>query len=258
MHRISRAIALSCLLGAAFGAASWGQKASPEGTIDNFRWTGPLAPAAEVSVLNPYGDVRVRAAEGGEVEVSAMIQRWASQPATAEVRLVRRRGRLTIEVVYPAASAQDLRRVDLAVFVPAGAPLAVRTRNGLIQARGLESDVRLESAGGDVVLATTGAARVRSDRGDISASLGRDGTRASRLATRAGDITLSLPTDADARVKIRAAGKIAVRGPARVERRTARKTIVSLGQGTHLLSLDTRRGGVTLLSLTSQSMTDED
>lgn len=248
MGKIPRAIALSCLLCASFAAASWGQKAAPDGTIDNFRWTGPLAPAAGVSVLNPYGDVRVRVADGGEVEVSAMIQRWASQPATAEVRLGRRRGRLTIEVVYPAASGQDLRRVDLTVFVPAGAPLAVRTRDGLIQARGLANDVRLESAGGDVVVATTGAARVCVERGNISAVLGRDSRRASRLATRQGDITLRLPADADARVKIRAAGEIAVQRPAQLERRTARKAIVTLGQGTHLLSLETRRGGVTLLA----------
>jgi hypothetical protein len=152
MRRISRAVALSCVLTVFLGAAARGQDASPDWTIDNFRWTGPLAPLTGVEVLNPYGDVRVRAADGGEVEVSAMIQRWTREPATAEVKLGRRRDRLTIEVVYPAASKSGLRRVDLAVFVPTEAPLAVRTRDGLIQVRGLAGAVELESTGGDIVL----------------------------------------------------------------------------------------------------------
>ncbi len=96
-------------------------------------------------VLNPYGDVRLRASDAGEVEVSAMIQRRTSDPVKAEVQIGRRRGRLTIEVVYPAAPRGDLHRVDIAVFVPAGAQVAVRTRDGMIQARGLANDVELES-----------------------------------------------------------------------------------------------------------------
>lgn len=141
-----------------------GQEAPPDWTVDNFRWTGPLAPAAAVAVINPYGDVRLRRADAGEVEVSAMIQRRTSDPVKAEVKLGRRRGRLTIEVVYPVAPRGDLRRVDLAVFVPAGARLAVHTRDGTIQARGLANDVELESAGGDVFLSTTGTGRVSTSR----------------------------------------------------------------------------------------------
>lgn len=49
------------------------QEASPDWTVDNFRWSGVLAPEAVIEVLNPYGDVRLRAADAGEVEVSAMI-----------------------------------------------------------------------------------------------------------------------------------------------------------------------------------------
>jgi hypothetical protein len=144
MRRSLRAIALSCLLISFLGAAAWGQPTSADWTIDNFRRTEPLAPAARLAVLNPYGDVRLRAADGGEVEVSAMIQRRASEPATAQVKIRRHRDRLIIEVVYPAASRSKLRRVDLAVFVPVGVPVAVRTRDGLIEERELANDVELE------------------------------------------------------------------------------------------------------------------
>jgi hypothetical protein len=242
--------ALSCLL-AGFPLATWGQEtAAPDWTLENYRWTGPLAPATAVEVVNAYGDVRLRAADAGEVELSAIMQRRTSDPAKAEVKLGRRRGRLTIEVVYPLAPRGDLHRVDLAVFIPAGARLAVRTRDGMIQASGLANDLELESAGGNVFLSTTGTARVCAGRGDISAELRRDRwARAPRLATREGDITLRLPANADARVQIRAPGEISVDQHARLEHRTARSARVTLGHGTHPLSLKTQRGGVTLLAL---------
>jgi hypothetical protein len=244
-----RAIALSCLLSLFFAFAAWGQDAATDWTIDNFRWREEaLAPAGRIVVVNKFGDVRLRAADAGEVEVSAMIQRPASEAATAEVKIKRRWGRLVVEVAYPAASRPGVHRVDIAVFVPAGAPVAVRTRDGLIQARGLASAVKLKSAGGDVVLSTTGAARVSVGEGDITATLDKLAHRPSRLATRKGDISLHLPDDADAQVKIEASGKISVQRPAEVEHPTARTSIVTLRHGTHHLSLRTRQGGVTLLA----------
>jgi len=229
--------------------SSLGQETSPDWTVDNFRWTGVLAPETAIEVLNPYGDVRLRAADAGEVEVSAMIQRRTSDPVKPEVRLGRRRGRLTVQVDYPAKPLGDLHRVDVAVFVPAGARVAVRTKDGMIQANGLANDVELESAGGNVFLTTTGTARVSAGRGDISAELRRDHWgRTPRLTTREGDITLRLPKDADARLQIRAPGEISLGKDARLERRTAGKALVIFGQGTHPLSLETQRGKVILLS----------
>lgn len=237
----------------AFPLVSWGQEAtseSPDWTIDNTRWTGRLAPEAAIEVRNLYGDVRLRAADGGEVEASAMIQRRTDDPVRPEVKIGRRRGRLTIEVVYPAAPRGDLHRVDVAVFVPAGARVAVRTRDGMIQARGLANDVELESAGGNVILSTSGTAQVSTGGGDISAELRRDGWgRAPRLATRDGDITLSLPEDADARVRVRAGGEIALRRTGRVDLQKPRKAIFTLGEGTHPISLESQRGRVILLAL---------
>jgi hypothetical protein len=229
--------------------SSLGQETSPDWTVDNFRWTGVLAPETAIEVLNPYGDVRLRAADAGEVEVSAMIQRRTSDPVKPEVRLGRRRGRLTVQVDYPAKPLGDLHRVDVAVFIPAGARVAVRTKDGMIQANGLANDVELESAGGDVFLTTTGTARVSVGQGNISADFRRDHWgRTPRLTTRAGNITLRLPKDADARVQIQAPGEISVGKDARLERRTVGKAVAIFGQGTHPLSLETQRGDVTLLT----------
>jgi hypothetical protein len=240
--------AFACLL-CISSLSSLGQETPPDWTVDNFRWTGVLAPETAIEVLNPYGDVRLRAADAGEVEVSAMIQRRTSDPVKPEVRLGRRRGRLTVQVDYPAKPLGDLHRVDVSVFVPAGARVAVRTKDGMIQANGLANDVELESAGGDVFLTTTGTARVSVGQGNISADFRRDRWgRTPRLTTRAGNITLRLPKDANARVQIQASGEISVGKDARLERRTAGKAVAIFGQGTHRLSLETQRGDVTLLT----------
>ncbi|MES1210746.1 MAG: hypothetical protein ABUL63_00300 [Acidobacteriota bacterium] len=232
--------------------ASWGQEApseAPDWTIDNTRWTGPLLPETAIDVRNPYGDVRLRAADGGEVEVSAQIQRRTNDPARAELKIDRRRGRLRIEVAYPMAPRGDLHRVDIAVFVPAGARIAVRTRDGMIQARGLENDVELASTGGNVTLSTSGTARVSAGRGNISAELQRDAWgRPPRLKTREGDITLTLPEDADAKVRVRAGEDIALRRTGRVDLLTPRKAVFTLGKGTHPVSLKSERGRVILLA----------
>ena len=45
--------------------ASLGQEPPPDWTVDNFRWTGVLAPETAIEVLNPHGDVRLRAADAG-------------------------------------------------------------------------------------------------------------------------------------------------------------------------------------------------
>lgn len=227
-----------------------GEEAPPDWTIDNFRWAGALAPSTALEVLNPYGDIRLRPADAGETEVSlsAMIQRRISDPVKPDVKIGRRRGRLTIEVAYPVAPQGDLHRVDIAVFVPAGAKLAARTREGMIQANALDNDVELESAGGNVSLTTTGTARIVSDRGDISANLkGDHWNRAPRLFTRKGDITLRLPAKADARLQIRAPGEISLREDVRVERRTDRETVVTFGRGTRTLFIQTQLGSVALL-----------
>jgi hypothetical protein len=248
----------ACLL-CASSLASLGQETPPDWTVDNFRWTGALAPENAIEVLNPYGDVRLRAAYAGEVEISAMIQRRTSDPVKPEVKLGRHRGRLTVEVRYPTAPRGDLHRVDIAVFVPAGARVAVRTKDGMIQANNLANDVELESTGGNVFLTTTGTARVSVGRGNISADLRRDDwDRAPRLRTREGDITLSLPKDIDARVQIRAPGEISPGTGGRIERRTAGKAVVTFGQGTHPLSLETHRGGVTLITLPGADLIGEE
>lgn len=237
---------MACLSGLAVLPAA-AQEPPADWTVDNWRWKGELAPSTSIEVDNPWGDVRLRAADAGEVESSAMIQRRNADPVRADVRVERRGSTLKLEVVYPAAPRGDLHRVDLALFVPKGAPVAVRTRAGMIQAPGLANDLRLRSTSGKVVVSTSGTVRVDTRDGDVEVTLaGSAWSSAPRLVSRHGDITLRLDATSEARVDVRTRGEISVRAPARLERRRS-GAVVTFGRGTRPLTLHTRSGHVTLL-----------
>ena len=219
---------LACLaIGGAWAGRAEQAPAEPaDWTVDNLRWQGKLAAATAIEISNPYGDVRLRASDADEVEASTMVQRRIADPVKPELEVELRGASLHIAVRYPSPPRGDLQRADLAVFVPARAAVTVSTRDGMIQARGLANDLALRSAGGDVFVSTSGTARVESD---------------------SGDITLTVPPDADAELRVRAPGEIAMKVTPRRERRQGRSTVLTFGNGTHALSVETRRGHVTLL-----------
>jgi hypothetical protein len=241
------ALFAACLLGLAVSVTAADQPTA-DWKIDDWRWKGELAPSTAVEVVNPWGDVRLRAADAGEMESSAMIQRRTADPARAEVHVERRGSVLRFEVVYPTASKGDLHRVDLALFVPKDAPVTVSTRAGLIQARGLASDLRLRSTSGKVVVSTSGTVDVETDDGDVEVTLaGAAWKSAPRLVSRDGDIALRLDAKSEARVDIKTRGEISMQAPAHLERRRG-GAVVTYGEGSKPLSLQTRSGHVTLLS----------
>ncbi len=238
---------MACLLSLALLPAAAQEPPPADWTIDNWRWQGELAPSTSVEVDNPWGDVRLRASDAREMESSAMIQRRNADPVRAEVRVSRRGSVIKFVVAYPAAPRGDLHRVDLALFVPKGAPVAVRTRAGMIQARGLANDLRLRSTSGNVVVSTSGTVRIDTREGDVDVTLsGSAWSSAPRLVSRDGDITLRLDAESEARVDVRTRGEITVKAPARLERRRS-GAVVTFGHGTKPLSLHTRSGHVTLL-----------
>ena len=244
--RIARAV-VACLPFFVLVPLAAEESPPPDWTIDNWRWKGELAPSTAIEVDNPWGDVRLRASDGGEMESSAMIQRRNADPVRADVRVSRRGSTIRFEVVYPVTPRGDLHRVDLALFVPKGARVAVRTEAGMIQARGLDNDLRLRTTSGEVTASTSGTVLVDTQDGDVDVTLaGSAWSSAPRLVSRDGDITLRLDATSEARVDVRTRGEITVRAPARLERRKS-GAVVTFGQGTKPLSLETRSGHVTVL-----------
>lgn len=228
--------------------------------VEPFEWRGELAAVDVVAVRNPYGDVRARRAEEGAA-VYAMMQRHRQDPRAWTIAIDEREKRLAIEVVPAAgapsedaatAAAWAFRRVDMTVYVPAGAKLEVETAGGLIEAKRLRSDVEARSASGEVVITTAGSVDARSDTGAIRYScLDAGWAGSARLATRTGDVAVVLPRDVDAELTVRTRGAVAGDGAplAAATREDGGPLHAVLGTGANPVTIESESGNVEIRTI---------
>lgn len=187
--------------------------------IDRWDWTGSAELSAAVHrlvVRNDYGDVRARFAGDGLVNLHAVIQRLGSDPDvgvnverhgdTLTVAVVSPPGRLSVDQAELPKTAVD--RVDLVVYVPAQAALDAESQHGLVEARGLKSDVRAVTGAGEIRVSTSAAVEARSRSGAVTVSMGRDGAGPRRVESESGAVWVGLPADADLRLQVEAGGEL--------------------------------------------------
>ncbi len=250
--------------------------AAPQGATgaaepERWDWTGSVAAGKAVRVENPWGDVRARFGgyEGG-VEIHAVLQRL--QPGlpplqvfteTTAAGLVIRVAR-TAEVppeparsgvrdVAPPKAPAD--RVDLVVRVPKGSPLQASTRAGTLEAKGLQSDVALESESGAIsVREVRGFVRTRNVYGATEVVLGPfPGAPEQTFDSLTGDISVTLPPRANCTVRAKTSGWITTDISLRIVRRPKEepsKTAVGrVGPGASPVTIRTRRGNVQILQM---------
>ncbi len=229
--------------------------------IEKFNWQGPIGEGRALEITNDLGDVRARLSSDDQIYVSAVIQRHRDDPHEADVRIGEHDGRMTIEPTFATQQSFDpevltegmeRRRIDLTVIVPLGARLEVRTRGGLIEAKGLESDVVASSTSGDVVVSILGSLQAHTERGEITATFkGTEWQEAPSLTTLTGDVSVWLPADADATVRAETSGLITTdysieidSEPPPSEKKSATARI---GKGRHELSIESTKGSVRIL-----------
>ena len=222
-------------------------------------WTGEVPAGQRIVVENSFGDVRARfGGSEGVVEIHAVLQNL--HPGAAPLRVFTEPGQASLSIRVgreglsrEEASSEPKDRVDLVVRVPQGSPLAVRTRAGAIEAKGLQSDVTAESE--------SGAIAIREVRGLLHAT-NRYGTTEVVLESPppdseqvfeslTGDLSVTLPAKANATVVAQTSATITtdvsviiVRKPREEPSKTATAT---LGNGGARVLLRTRRGGVEIL-----------
>ena len=129
-----------------------------------------LSPGAELAVTNDWGDVRVRQHEVGAAEVVAAIQRIGTDPPSPPtVRSAPDGSARALRVEFPGARIEPRRngRVDLMVYLPAGVPLRVATRDGLIEAKKTANPLTLRSGSGDIIVINDARIDARSDTGRV-------------------------------------------------------------------------------------------
>lgn len=154
-------------------------------------------------VVNRFGDIRAKPADGETLVLSAMIQLIGPTPRRPTVAITAEPGGVAIEVVYPdadeAAAADPVAfggRTDLAVLVPAGATLKAHTGRGAIKLAGLRGDIEAESGAGNISIRAAGHVQATTVGGAISVRL--TGARLERplgLRSTAGPISVTLPAD---------------------------------------------------------------
>jgi hypothetical protein len=187
--------------------------------IERFRWSkdvGGEDPIHALEVANDYGDIRARFTGEPTAEAVGVIQRLDPGPHGLGVTVERRGAVVSLTVAYPPGRLQDadpdppknrMDRLDLTVFVPAGVALSARTIRGIVETRGLESDVAAATRGGDISVITTGAVHARTAEGQVAVLL-RPGraTRPIVLESGSGTLSLTLFPNADLEVRAETAG----------------------------------------------------
>lgn len=197
--------------------------ASPSGTrIERQEWGKDVdgaAPVRAIEVRNDHGDIRARFTAERRLEAFAVIQRLDPGAAGVGFTVERRGAVVALTATYPPGRVQDadpdppkaaFDRLDLTVFVPEGVALGAQTLRGMVEGRGLKSDVTATTLGGSVFLSTTGGVRVRTASGEITALLAPAREAGLLLfESQSGAISISLPAEADANVRVETEGPIA-------------------------------------------------
>ncbi|MGB5815541.1 MAG: hypothetical protein WBH75_19905 [Thermoanaerobaculia bacterium] len=228
--------------------------------IEHYRWSGSIAEGRAIDIRNNHGDIRCRFSDSEEVLVSAVIQRHSDDPRRAEMAIEESKDGLTIAVLYPPVDdpgasevtpEMEKRRVDLTALIPAGSRLTAGTIKGLIEAKGLESDVEASSLSGNIVLATTGLVHARTEHGRIDAVLESDTWQGRpTLETVTGDITLFLPPSTDATIRAETRGLITTDYSIEISQEAAigpKQAVARIGEGHLELAITSSKGNIRIL-----------
>ena len=230
--------------------------------LERLAWSrsveGP-EPITAIEIRNDFGDIRARYAADRTLDASMVVQRLDPGPEHVGFTVERRGPVLALVVGYPPGRVRDADprppkdgydRLDLVVFVPAGVALRAHTLRGLVEVRGLRSDVEAATLDGSIQVGATGTIQARSASGEITATVGAAALEASGppllLQTESGAVNLFLPPSGNAELLIDAGGAITSKVP--VERRArgaGTRATATLGAGGRLL-LVTAGGPVTV------------
>lgn len=222
---------------------------------ERIEWEGSITPGTVIELVNEYGDIRVRGTNEMMLYLSAMVQSDSGDSVKIEFDIQQTEGRVQIHTVYPGSDDQTLkqgglRRSDVTLFVPFGSPFEARTGKGLIEAKGLKSDVTLRSHSGRIFFRTEGRAQVSTYQGDIVGVLRRvDESQPSQLESVIGSISVTLPKDANLDVQIETRGQITTDYSLTIveDKAGVKHAKAQIGRGGQVLKLVNKTGPVKVL-----------
>lgn len=234
--------------------AGWASRAQGI-AVQERRAEGVVPEGGRLAVVNPLGDVRLRAGgqSGRKVEVFSALQP-SSEGVLPEVRLVQEaEGTLRVVAQAPPSGGRA-GRADLVLFVPGSVSVSVSTEQGAVEVRGLGGAVDARSGGGNIVAkGVKGGLCARSQTGSIVAELESGTQGAQALTTLTGDITAYLWEDASLTVRAATSGEISTDFSLAMEYRRSEEpnkvATVVVGGGAGRLALESKQGRVRILRL---------
>ena len=159
-----------------------------------------------IQVENPYGSVYMRF--GGyvhQLDIRSTVQQPDGAPAIG-FQPAARDGRFEVAPRLPEGVAlAEGQRIDLVLYVPKGHAVTVRTASGVIESRGVKSDLDLGTDSGEIaVRGTDGTIQARTGDGRIEVSFEDRAPLGSiqRLTSRTGNVAVNVSDKLDAEVRM--------------------------------------------------------
>jgi hypothetical protein len=234
--------------------------------LNAFTWSGELAAGARLTVRNLNGAIRVEAATGRTLEITAH-KRWRrGDPKLVSVDASRlNSGRDVLicakldpstectEGGYRSRSSNGTRNndtsVEILVKLPAGAHLTVATVNGALEIRGASGEVRATTVNGGIEAESSGGAvMAETVNGSIRVREAVLPTRGASYKTVNGTITVAIPEGSNLELEARTVnGSITTDFPISVQGSISpRRLRGTIGTGGPRLELTTVNGSIRL------------
>lgn len=174
----------------------------PQRRDDSFK----LPAGQPIQVDNPYGSVYMRF---GGYEHQLDIRSTVQQPdgaASIAFQPAARDGRFEVAPRLPeGVTLAEGQRIDLVLYVPQDHPVMVRTASGVIESRGLKSDIDLGTDSGEIaVRGTAGTVQARTGDGRIEISLEDPAPPGSiqTITSRTGTVAVNVSDKLNAEVRM--------------------------------------------------------
>jgi hypothetical protein len=168
-----------------------GQESSPLELLTR-EWSSKPVRGGFIRIVNELGEVHLRNSDDGMVTLLEAVQARSAPERNLQVQVERNEHSLILS--YPAAGRAADTRVDLAVLVPPGFPVEVRTVDGRVEARKLHNQISVVTRSGNIVVSTDTRQQLVSLTGQIRAYLiDSPKLSGSSYQTQTGDISMFIP-----------------------------------------------------------------
>ena len=212
-----------------------------------------LSKGLAVRIDNPYGDVRLRF--GGYEPTFEWHTVTQNMGTNNKIAITGSDGPVFIvSARLPEGTTLLLgQRVDITAYVPMGHDVDIVTEQGLIEARGIQANLKVRSVSGDIALrGITGRLDIETGGGNIEAQLEPAAAGSEqRIATSTGNILLGISEGLNAALNLASSGVFATEFSVQIEglagQEPNKRGRAAIGNPKATIEIYSKRGEIRLL-----------